>query len=141
MDPDASRFLRLRVRDGWHMWRHSVDAPFPAHAHINLAAPRPRLGGRLLADHVDLRCRQAGLPGWFGEMNALVGHRARALERLGADIVHRAPNHTMSWLVGRPVERLTVARRVTTPGGGGRAIGRAARDRDPGQARHEADVA
>ncbi len=33
-----------------------------------------------------------------------------ALERFVGSIVHRAPNHTLSWLMGRPVERLTVAR-------------------------------
>jgi hypothetical protein len=43
-------------------------------------------------------------------MNALAGRRSRALERLGAMIVHRAPNHTLSWLLSQPVERLTVAR-------------------------------
>lgn len=45
-------------------------------------------------------------------MNARVGHRSRALERLGAIVIHRAPNHTLSWLLGQPVERLTVARRL-----------------------------
>jgi hypothetical protein len=111
LPPDASRFLRLRLKDGWAMWRHGVVAPLPAHAHINLAChSRGALAGRRLADHVDRRCRLAGLPGWFGEMNAVAGRRAHALERLGGTIVHRAPNHTLSWLVGRPVERLTVAR-------------------------------
>lgn len=111
LHPDASRFLRLRLKDGWDMWRHGIVAPLPAHAHINLS-PQSRAAdaGRRLADHVDRRCRLAGLPGWFGEMNAVAGRRARALERLGGTIVHRAPNHTLSWLLGRPVERLTVAR-------------------------------
>lgn len=111
MDPDASRFLRLRLRDGWTMWRQGAVAPLPAHAHINLdSRSRVSGAGRRLADHVDRRCRLAALPGWFGEMNAVVGHRARALERLGGTVVHRAPNHTLSWLLGQPVERLTVAR-------------------------------
>jgi hypothetical protein len=26
--------------------------------------------------------------------------------------VHRAPNYTLSWLAGRPIERLTVARTI-----------------------------
>lgn len=109
--PDASRFLRLRLKDGWDMWRNAIVAPLPAHAHINVACgSRASAAGRLLADHVDRRCRLAGLPGWFGEMNAVAGHRARALERLGGTVVHRAPNHTLSWLLGQPVERLTVAR-------------------------------
>jgi hypothetical protein len=113
MDPVASRFLRLRLKDGWDMWRNGVVAPLPAHAHLNLAcSSRARSVGWQLAEHVDRRCRLAGLPGWFGEMNAVTGHRARALERLGATVVHRAPNHTLTWLLGQPVERLTVARWV-----------------------------
>jgi hypothetical protein len=111
MPPDAYRFLRLRLKDGWDMWRNAIVAPLPAHAHINVACQsRATAGGRMLADHVDRRCRIAGLPGWFGEMNTLAGRRARALERLGGTVVHRAPNHTLTWLLGQPVERLTVAR-------------------------------
>jgi hypothetical protein len=116
LEPDASKFLRLRLKDGWDMWRHGVTAPLPAHAHINLASEsRASLAGRQLADHVDGRCQAAGLPGWFGEMNAIVGRRARALERLGGTVVHRAPNHTLTWLLGQPVERLTVARWLPSP--------------------------
>lgn len=105
----VARFHRARLRDGLVMAR--APAPMPAHCHINLA-PSHRTGwtGRLLAAHVDERCRAAGLPGWFGEMNARAGSRARALERLGGTVVHRAPNHTLSWLSGVPVERLTVVR-------------------------------
>lgn len=109
--PDARRFLRLRLKDGWDMWRNGIVAPLPAHAHLNLATgARAIRWGHHLAEHVDRRCRLAGLPGWFGEMNAIAGRRSRALERLGATIVHRAPNHTLSWLLSQPVERLTVAR-------------------------------
>jgi hypothetical protein len=109
--PDASKFLRLRLKDGWDMWRNGVVPPLPAHAHMNLASrSRAVRMGYLLALHIDDRCRLAGLPGWFGEMNALSGRRSRALERLGGTVVHRAPNHTLSWLMGQPVERLTVAR-------------------------------
>lgn len=119
VDADASRFLRLRLRDGWDMWRHGIVAPLPAHAHINLAcSARASRAGRQLADHVDRRCRLAGLPGWYGEMNAIDGHRAAALGRLGGTVVHRAPNHTLSWLLAQPVSRLTVARWLppATPG-------------------------
>jgi hypothetical protein len=107
----AARFYRLRLRDGWAMWRHGVPDPLPAHAHFNLVAgTRAGWAGHLLVDHIDQRCRLAGLPGWFGEINAVAGRRVRALERLGATIVHRVPNRTLSWLAGQPVERLTVAR-------------------------------
>ena len=109
----SGRFYRMRLRDGWRMWRHSVPDPMPAHVHLNLvASERARQTGRLLVHHIDRRCDEARLPGWFGEMNAPQGHRARALERLGAVIVHRSPNLTLSWLAGRPVERLTVVRRL-----------------------------
>ena len=110
--PDAARFLRLRLRDGWDLWRHS-RAPAAAHAHLNLApASRVTLGGRCLLDHINDQCRSAGVEGWWGEVNARAGHRARALERLGGAVVHRNPNHTLSWLLGEPVERLTVLWRL-----------------------------
>jgi hypothetical protein len=108
----VARFHRCRLRDGWVMWR-SPAPPFAAHAHINVS-PHQRAGGtgRALVSCVDERCRRAGLSGWYGEINAPVGRRANALERLVGSITHRAPNHTLSWLMGRPVERLTVARSV-----------------------------
>jgi hypothetical protein len=110
---ESGRFLRLRVADAWQSRRHRFAPPMAAHAHLNLAAgQRAGVTGRLLVDHIDQRCRLAHLPGWFGEMNAPVGRRARALERLGARVVHRAPNHTLSWLCGQPVERLTVVRHI-----------------------------
>jgi NTE family protein len=108
---DAGRFYRCRLRDGVAMWRSGPDAPMPAHVHLNLDH-RWRNGGarRLLTDHIDDRVRRAGLPGWYGEINALAGHRSRALERMGGRIAHRAPNHTLSAFLGQPVERLTLAR-------------------------------
>jgi hypothetical protein len=124
LDADAERFLRLRLKDGWHMWRHGPAAPWPAHAHLNVACrSRAAAGGRQLAEHVDRRIRLAGFSGWFGEMNAVAGHRAGALGRLGATVVHRAPNHTLSWLLGQPVERLTVGRRLAMQPGGGASDG------------------
>jgi hypothetical protein len=114
---DARRFYRLRMRDGWTLWRHGGDDPMPAHAHCNLL-PGVRAGsaGRMLADHIDERCRAAGVEGWFGEINAPCGRRAQALVRLGATVVRRAPNVTLSWLAGKPVERLTIVRHVPTDG-------------------------
>ena len=105
----VARFYRCRLRDGWAMMR-APGRPFPAHAHVNLR-PRQRSGwaGRALLKHVDDRCRLAGLAGWCGEVNAPVGRRANALELLGS-IVDRTPNHTLSWLMGRRVERLTLVR-------------------------------
>ena len=112
----VARFHRCRLRDGWVMMR-SPAPPFPAHAHINVNLDR-RAGGTgwALVKSVDGRCRRAGLSGWYGEINAPVGRRARPLERFVGSIVHRAPNHTLSWLLGRPVERLTLARTVPSLG-------------------------
>lgn len=112
-----ARFHRLRLRDGWVMMRSPAPV-FPAHAHINLR-PGQRAGrsGRALLTHVDARCRRAGLAGWYGEINAAVGRRASALGLLGS-IAHRAPNHTLSWLAGRPVERLTLVRPLPSVDGG-----------------------
>ena len=45
-------------------------------------------------------------------MNAIAGTRASALARYGAEVVGREPNHTLTWLVGRPVERLVTLRRL-----------------------------
>jgi hypothetical protein len=84
-----------------------------AHAHLNVA--RPGRNGRialLLRDHVDRRCRSAGHRAWVGEVNGVVGSRSAALERVVGPVVERRPNHTLSWLLGAPVERLTVVRRV-----------------------------
>jgi hypothetical protein len=107
-----ARFHRCRLRDGWVMWR-GASPTFPAHAHVNVLPHRlARWAGKLLLDSVDERCRAAEVPGWYGEINALVGKRAGALERVVGPIEHRAPNHTLTWLMGRPVERLTVTRAV-----------------------------
>jgi hypothetical protein len=112
----VSRFHRCRLRDGWVMMRGPAP-PFPAHAHINVLPHKvARWAGLCLLNYVDERCLGAGLPGWFGEINAPVGRRASALERIVGPIVHRAPNYTLSWLVGGPVERLTVARALTVAG-------------------------
>jgi hypothetical protein len=107
------RFYRLRLRDGWDLWRHSEDrvAGLP-HAHMN-ATTTGGLPGRLLADHVDAVVAAAGFESWYGEMNARAGRRVAALGRWGAEIVSRRPNGTLTWLTGSPVERLTVLRRVS----------------------------
>jgi hypothetical protein len=112
-----SRFHRRRLRDGWVMMR-SPAPPFDAHAHINVLPHRlATWAGLSLLHCVDERCRREGLDGWYGEINALEGKRAGALARVVGPVVHRAPNHTLTWLVGRPVERLTVARTLSSPGG------------------------
>ncbi|HSL57550.1 MAG TPA: hypothetical protein VK866_06895, partial [Acidimicrobiales bacterium] len=108
---DAARLVWLRLRDGWGLRRSTP--PLPVHVHLNLVpSVRAGRGGRLLAARADDLCRELRAPGWYGEINAPAGRRASALERLGAEIVHRAPNRTLSWAAGTPVERLTVVRRL-----------------------------
>jgi hypothetical protein len=114
----VARFHRCRLRDGWVMMRGPAP-PFPAHAHINVRPHRlAGWAGLLLLRCVDERCSRAGLPGWYGEINAPVGRRASALNRVVGSVVHRAPNHTLSWLMGLQVERLTVARALPSADGG-----------------------
>ncbi len=108
----AARFVRLRIADGLASWRAGPLAPAPAHAHVNLARGARGGAGFRLTAHVDERCAEAGLDGWYGELNARAGRRATAVEQRGGRVVARAPNRTLSWLAGEPVERLTVVRRL-----------------------------
>jgi hypothetical protein len=50
----------------------------PALVHLNLDRElRGGLEGLRLARHADARCLEAGLPGWYGEINAPLGARRR----------------------------------------------------------------
>jgi hypothetical protein len=107
--PEPARtFWRLRLVDGYRAWRREEPTSLPkAHVHLNLD-PTAKATRRTLdlLHHADERAPD----GWFGEINALVGRRASALERVVGRVVDRQPNRTFSWLAGRPVERLTVVR-------------------------------
>lgn len=109
-------FVRHRVADALAARREAPPSPHPVHAHWNVArGARTGRSGRLLAAHVDEVCRRHGVAGWYGEINASAGRRAAALEHFGGRVVHRQRNATLSWLAGREVERLTVARDVARP--------------------------
>jgi hypothetical protein len=115
--PDPARtFWRLRLVDGWAAWRRSRragEAPPPAHAHLNLVRGARATHATLeLLAHIDGVVRTAGLSSWRGEVNARRGRRRSALERVVGPVVDEAPNHTYTWLAGRPVDRLTVDRPV-----------------------------
>jgi hypothetical protein len=113
---DAAAFYRHRLLDGVEAVRRTTAPPMPAHAHLNLdRAARAGDSGLALLRHVDDRCRQAGLPGWYGEINCRRGRRGAALREAGFELVRRAPNHTLTWLLGEPVERLTVVRVLDGP--------------------------
>ena len=112
-EEEAARFYKRRIQDGWDLWRRSPSLPGLGIVHMNMRpAVRASSAGRLLADHADRRVRAAGLGGWYGEINAPAGTRARALERLGGEVVHRGANRTLTAAMGVPVERLTVVRRL-----------------------------
>jgi hypothetical protein len=117
--PEPARtFWRLRLVDGYRAWRHHGPTTLPsAHVHLNLD-PTAKATRRTLdlLHHADERAPG----GWFGEINALVGHRANALERVVGEVVDRQENLTFSWLAGRPVERLTVVRRASEVGSNNR---------------------
>ncbi|AXV09738.1 hypothetical protein DVS28_a5082 [Euzebya pacifica] len=109
----AAAFSRRRLLDGVVAVTRGTSPPMPAHFHFNVeGARRGAVAGFRLADHADRVVREAGLPGYFGEVNVPADKpgRARALERLGTRIVHRQRNHTLSWLAGSPVDRVTVVR-------------------------------
>jgi hypothetical protein len=113
LGPDARRFHRLRLRDGWALHRHSPERPADAHIHLNLLpGARATQAGRRLVDEADRVVGDAGHDAWYAQINAPVGRRADALVRLGAEVVHRDENRTLSELVGRPVERLTIVRKL-----------------------------
>lgn len=110
---DSRRFHALRLRDGWDLYRNGPVRPADAHIHLNLLpGSRASRAGRRLVDRADELVAAAGHDAWYAQINAPVGRRAHALARLGAEVVHRGDNRTLTELVGRPVERLTIVRRL-----------------------------
>jgi hypothetical protein len=108
---DSRRFYAARLRDALHLARSGWHGPHLGHAHVNLLAGyRSGSVARRIRDHVDERCRGAGLDGWVGEVNARVGHRSAALARVAGTVTGSAPNRTLSRLAGEPVHRLTIVR-------------------------------
>lgn len=103
---------RLRLRDALA----SLRDPAPdllAHCHWHLLPEvRGRFGRELLLgfrDHVAAR----GLPEFGGEHALPVRRKDPVLfRRIGARILHRAPHHTLTALLGEPVERVTIVARV-----------------------------
>lgn len=107
----ARRFIWLRLVDGLANTRAAPPPPGLAPMHFNLARDARALdGGVRLAAHVNDVCRDHGVRGWYGEVNARAGRRAAAFEQFGGRVVARVPSRTMTWLAERPIERLTVMR-------------------------------
>jgi hypothetical protein len=107
------RFYVDRLRDMKGLASSAGPRRANPHAHLNIAAgTRSGTAALLLLEHVDTRVALAGFEHWVGEVNAPSGRRARALERLGFEVVDRRPNLTLSRCAGQPVERLTLLRRI-----------------------------
>jgi hypothetical protein len=108
---DAARFCRLRLRDGVEALQLGRLSSLPAHAHLNLDPDVRDAGiGHRLAGAMDALVEQAGLPGWYGEINVPAGGSLDALLRQGVRVAGRMPNRTFTWLLGAAVERVTVER-------------------------------
>jgi hypothetical protein len=106
-----SGFWRHRLRDAVVL--HALPKPAVVHAHLNLVREaRSGSGALALCQEIDEICRESGHDAWYGEVNARLGRRASALERVVGEVVFRSPNHTLTWMTGSPIERLTVVRRL-----------------------------
>lgn len=113
---DAARFHRLRLLDGLDTLRNGPPAAMPALVHLNLDRElRGRAGGAPPGKARRRALSGGGPAGLVRRDQRPLGARAAALHRAGFQVVHRARNHTLSWLAGRPVERLTVVRPVPAP--------------------------
>lgn len=111
--PRSRRYYRARLRDAARLGLSRHATAGAAHAHVNvLPGLRDGSVARRLRDHVDERCRHAGMKTWYGEVNARPGRRVAGLERVGGSVIDRHPNHTFSALLGEPIVRLTMVRRV-----------------------------
>ena len=113
LDRNLATFVRLRVRDAATLVRSGRHPVPPVHAHLNLTGSARNTSAVLsVREQIDDTIRRAGHDAWAGEINTRRGRRAGALARSGFDVVGREPNHTLGWLTGEPVDRLTVVRRV-----------------------------
>ncbi|MEQ8438370.1 MAG: hypothetical protein RIB65_12830 [Ilumatobacter fluminis] len=113
LDPAMRTFVRLRFRDAAALARSGRHDVPSAHAHLNLTgAARNTSAVLAVRARIDEVVLDAGHGGWSGEINTRHGRRAGALGRSGFEVVGREPNHTLGWLAGEPVDRLTVVRRL-----------------------------
>jgi hypothetical protein len=105
---DARRYARLRLTDELAARRGRHRLPFRAHAHVALDPDLhdPAIAARL-HEAVEELVRDAGLDGWITTMD--VPHRRAAPVARDVTVVGRSPNRTATWLLGRPVDRVTLA--------------------------------
>lgn len=109
---DARRFTGLRIRDGHSARRGRRGlAPLPAHARIYLTEGLAdgEVSRRVLVT-MDEMVEAASLPGWYRRIDVPDGQSLEMLEREGFRVVNSSRNRTGSWLLGAPVQRVTLAR-------------------------------
>lgn len=108
---DARRFSALHIEDLLAARQLGNPRPFPAHAHLHIAASARDAGiGHRLVTTMDDLVEREGLRGWYGQVDVPVGGSLGPFERSGVRIVHHRSNRTSSWTHGTPVHRVTVAR-------------------------------
>lgn len=108
---DARRFVAHRIRDGLAARWPGAGPPFPAHARLYTGREVEGVDVRgRLATTMDEMVQAAGLAGWCSHVNLPEGQSTGTLERAGYRIVDRMPSRTGSWLLGTPVDRVTLAR-------------------------------
>jgi len=115
INAESRSFYRDRVGDSWRIWRdrRRVDVHDEPHVHMNVVADARRgTTAAALVDAVDAIVRTAGHGSWIGEVNAAAGRRRRALERVVGTILDERHNVTASRILGTPIVRYTVRRRV-----------------------------
>jgi hypothetical protein len=121
LDRRSIAFWWQRTRDAVELRRGHAQPPARAHAHMNVRVGNRSGGASLrLLKFLDECATGAGETCWYGEINTFDESRVRALQRLGLDVVHRSPNMTLSRYFARPVERLTVVRRLAVEHARGR---------------------
>lgn len=110
----ARTFTLHRLSDTRRFARRRAPRPFPAHAHLNLAphVRSPQLAQGMAAA-VDQIVADAGLAGWYEDIDVPRGRSISAFTEVGAHVVQRTRSETFSWLTGVPVDRLRLARCVT----------------------------
>ncbi len=111
-DPFTRWFYRLRLLDA----RETIvnpDPPVPAHVHWHLLPEVRGHWGRKLMLHFRDYVGSRGVPEFGGDYPLLESRKDATLwNRLGADVIHQAPHHTLTALLGEPVTRITLRSRV-----------------------------
>ena len=108
-DPFTRWFYRLRLLDARETIVHP-DPPLEAHFHWHLLPEVRGRWGRTILWHFRDHAAARGVRRFGGTVPQIESRRDPAMwSRLGGEVVHRVPHHTLTALLGEPVSRLTVA--------------------------------